>query len=142
MFPLVAVKSIGTVMSGRQNYRDLSVYNEGDAEIGAKITFEASGEVTNPRVINRETGEYIRICKTMQKGEKIIVNTLDGNTKGVTGIINSVEENYFRYWDFNNTWLKFNTGTTVLDYDTGDGNDNNLAIYIEVNPIKFGLEEM
>jgi hypothetical protein len=142
MFPLVAVKTTGTVISARQNYRNLTIYNEGDAEVGAKITFEAKGEVKNPRIINNETGEYIRICKTMEKGEKIVVTTLDGNTKGVVGILNSIEENYFRYWDFNNTWIKFQTGTTKLDYDTSDGSDESLIIYIELNPIKFGLEAM
>jgi hypothetical protein len=141
MFPLVNPPQ-GVVMSGRQNYRTIVVQNEGDAEVGAKITLKAKGEVKNPRIYNIVTNEYMQIWKTMEKGEEIVITTLDGSEKGVKGYLNSIEYNYFKYWDFSNIWLKFNIGETRINYDTSDGNDENLNIIIELNPIKYGLEAM
>ena len=140
-FPLV-LKPSGLTMSSRKNYLMLAVENEGNVEIGGKIIFKAKGEVLNPSVENLNTGEIITINKTLEKGEIVTVSTLDGKEKGITGYLNGVNRNYFNYWNFENSWFKFQQGTTLVGYSTENAAENLLDVSIELNPEKFNLEEM
>lgn len=139
-FPLV-LKPHGIIMSYREEYLIIPAYNEGNNKVGGIITIESKGDVVNPEVENINTGEKIKINKTLSKGEKIIINTNDGS-KSVVGIKDYQEENYFRYWDFDNTWFKFEEGTTLVGYSTDDSNESQLIVSIEIYPEKFALEEM
>ena len=55
---------------------------------------------------------------------------------------NGVERSYLQYWSFENKWLKFQKGTTLIGYSTENQSENLLDITIELNPEKFALEEM
>ena len=140
-FPLVLKKS-GLPMSSRKNYLMLAVENEGNVEIGGKIIFKAKGEIVNPSVENLNTGETITINKTLQSGEIVTVNTVDGKEKGITGYLNGMTTSYFNYWNFENSWFKFQQGTTLVGYSTENAAENLLDVSIELNPEKFNLEEM
>ena len=128
-------------MSGRENYLLLAINNEGNSSIGAIITFEAKADVKNPSIEDVGTGKKIIINKTLSKGEKVIINTADGE-KSVVGVIGGVEYNYFKYWDFNNDWIKFEGGTTLVGYSSEDYTEGSLDVMIEINPEKFALEEL
>ena len=52
--------------------------NTGDAEGGMKITFSATSAVSNPKILNVETGEYFRVIWNMTAGDTITVSTLYG----------------------------------------------------------------
>ena len=132
----------GIVGGRRNNYLMLSVENEGNAEIGGRIILTAKGEIKNPSVENVGTGETITINKTMQNGERIIISTLKGKERGIVGIIDEVEMDYFQYWDFRNTWFQFQQGTTLIGYSTENDSENKLDVVIEINPEKYALEEM
>lgn len=140
-FPWI-IPEEGYVMSVRTAYSLLTVENEGDVPVGGKITLTALGEVENPTVENIGTGEEIKILKTMQKGESIVIDTTDGPGKGIKGIIGGQEMNYFKYWSINNTWFKFQQGTCLIGYSTDNASDSLLQVSVEINPEKFALEEM
>lgn len=140
-FPLV-LKPSGIAMSSRKNYLILAVENEGSVAIGGKIIFKAKGEVLNPSVENLSTGEKITINKTLQEGEIVTVNTVDGKDKNITGYLNGVTMSYFNYWNFENSWFKFGKGTTLVGYSTENATENLLDITIELNPEKYNLEDM
>lgn len=140
-FPLI-LPSYGIVMGTRIDYLLLAVENEGNVQIGGKIIFTARGEVKNPSIENVNTGEKITIKKTMQSGEIITVNTNEGKDRGIIGYYNGVERSYLQYWSFENKWLKFQKGTTLIGYSTENQSENLLDITIELNPEKFALEEM
>lgn len=131
----------GTVMSVRRTYQLIPVDNEGTVEVGCKIILFAKGEVSNPRINNVHTGESLAINKTMIKGEKIVINTNEGE-KEVRGVLDDIEMNYFKYWDYENDWMKFPIGTTLVGYSVNDGMESLLDVSIELNPMKLGLEEM
>lgn len=141
-FPLVFRPDHGMLMSIRQNYLMLSVENEGNVSIGGKIILTAENPVKNPVIENVGTGETIRISKTLAKGEVVTINTTDGKDKGITGEYRGVVRNYFEYWDFNNTWFKFQPGTSLIGYSAEDGTETSLYVAIELNPEKFNLENM
>lgn len=132
----------GYVMGVRNSYAMVVVENEGSVPVGGKITFLANGEVKNPSVELISTGEKIKILKTMHYGESIVINTAEGKDRMVMGGTEDNMENYFRYWSFSNTWIKFPQGDSLLFYRTDNGSESLLSVSVELNPEKFNLEEM
>lgn len=141
-FPLVFRPDHGILMSIRQNYLMLSVENEGSVEVGAKIILTAENAVKNPVIENVGTGETIRVSKTLAKGETVTINTSDGKDKGIIGDYRGVTRSYFEYWDFNNTWFKFQPGVSLIGYSADDDTETSLYVSIELNPEKYNLENM
>lgn len=141
-FPLIFEDDMDMIIGIRNNYLVLLVENEGNAAIGGKIIIEAKGTIINPVITNLLTDEFIKINKTLLNGEKIIINTSDGGAKGIFGEYQGVEYDYLKYWDFENTWLKFESGATIIGYSTENQSETYMDVVIELNPEKYGLEEM
>lgn len=139
-FPFILIPKM-MIMGTRIDYLMLAVENEGNVSIGGKIILKSSGVVKNPKITNVLTGETITVKKTMQAGERIVINTVDGKDRGITGYYQGVEQSYLQYWSFENTWFKFLKGTTLIGYETENQSENSLDVSIEINPEKFGLEE-
>lgn len=141
-FPLVFPKGRGIVMSIRQNYLMLSVENEGSVAIGGRIILEAKGTVKNPSVENVGTGETITVRKTLNPGETVVITTVDGKEKGIVGTYQGATGSYFQYWDFENTWFKFQPGTSLIGYSALEGTETALNVAIELSPEKYNLEDI
>lgn len=138
-FPLI-LKPTGLVFSTRKSYQLIYAENEGNATVGAIITIEAKSEVENIELENVTTGEKIKINKTLQMGEKVVINTNDGDQKGITGTTGFVFENYYRYWDQDNKWMKFPQGLSLIGYTTENESEKYVDIKIEMYPEKYNLE--
>lgn len=106
----------------------VNVYNKGDMSTGMKIVFEAKSTVVNPSLISVKTQKYFKINKTLVAGERVTINTLNGSRK-ITGFLNGVESNYFKYRDLNNTWLQLNVRDNLFRYDA-DVNVDGLEVFI------------
>lgn len=106
----------------------VNVYNKGDMSTGMKIVFEAKSTVVNPSLISVTTQKYFKINKTLVAGERVTINTLTGSRK-ITGFLNGVESNYFKYRDLNNTWLQLNVRDNLFRYDA-DVNVDGLEVFI------------
>ena len=133
-FPLSIPVDEGVVFGTRRDYIILSVPNTGDVTSGFKVEFIANkGTVTNPALYNTKTQQFIKINKTLERGEKIVVNTMDGE-KSVIGYEPSSEEplNYYKYKDLLSTWLTISTGDNLFKYDADD-NIGNLEVRIYYN---------
>lgn len=141
-FPMIFQNNMDMIMGLRTNYLVILIENEGNVAVGGKIYLEAKGEIVNPRLENVLNGEFIQINKTLQEGEKIIINTSDGKNKGISGSYQGIDYDYLKYWNFDNTWLKFESGSTILGYSTENGSEESLNVYVEINPEKYGLEDM
>lgn len=118
-FPFV----INPVVFGEVQKSDfIHIENEGHMETGMQIIFEAQKEVVNPQILNVETREFIKINKTLQAGEKVLINTVDGE-KGVFGYLPNSDEaiRYYVYKDFDSTWLKLAIGDNnfLMSADSG-----------------------
>lgn len=141
-FPLVFPKNKGIIMGIRSSYKLIAIENEGNVSTGCIIRLKATGTIKNPTITNVDTGEFITINKTMVEGEVIEINTNDGSEKGVKGYIGDQEMNYFMYWDFDSSWLKFPIGTSLVGYSIYSGDTSSLEISIVLNPLKYALEDM
>lgn len=138
-FPWV-LKPQGIILSSRKGFQVIYAENEGNATIGGIITIEAKSEIQNLEIENITTGEKIKINKTLQNGEKIVINTNDGNDKGIFGTIGFITENYYKYWDQDNKWMKFPQGLSLLGYSTDNESERYVNIKIEMYPEKYNLE--
>lgn len=100
----------------------LNVYNKGDTDIGFTIKFRARGTVVNPSVIDVNTQKFMKIQKTFEDGEEVVIDTVVGERK-ITGMLNGVESNYFKYKSLDSSWLDLKIGDNILRYDAEEGVD-------------------
>ena len=97
----------------------------------------AAGQVVNPSLLNVNTGEFIKIEKTLERGEVVTVNTHQGNKK-VISELNSVEQNIFNLFTYESTFFQLDPGDNIFRYDA-DLNLENLEISIYYNPRYLGV---
>lgn len=131
-FPLVIPQNTGILMGLREPSLLTTLNNGGDIDTGLLVTFSCTSTVTNPSLLNVDTREFIKINKVMSAGEQIIISTGSGE-KYIKGIVNGVEYNYFKYMDFDSTWLQLHTGENTLKYDA-DNNVDGLEVLISFLP--------
>lgn len=109
-----------------------NVYNPGDVAVGMKVRMVANASVSNPSLLNVDTGETMRISVDMGIGDQIIVTTHMGN-KEVALIRNGQQTEINQYWDYTSTWIQLREGDNVLKYDAESGADN-LGVSIYFTP--------
>nr|DAE38805.1 MAG TPA: tail protein [Caudoviricetes sp.] len=131
-FPLIIPKSVGILMGLREPSLLATLTNRGDIDTGLLITFSCTSTVINPSLLNVNTREFIKINETLSVGEKIVISTESGE-KYVKCITSSGESNYFKYMDFDSTWLQLHTGDNVLKYDADD-NPSGLEVLVSFSP--------
>lgn len=131
-FPLIINKtqqSPSQIVFGlRQPSLIINIYNGGSVRTGMKMVFKATGSVKNPSFIKVSTQEFFKINKTLVDGETVTVNTVIGEKK-ITGFLNGIESNYFKYRDLDSTWLQLEVGDNLFRYDA-DENIDGLEVYV------------
>ena len=131
-FPLIIPKDKGIILGLRQPDLLATIVNEGDIDTGMVIEFSCNTTVVNPSLLHVGTQEFVKINKTITPGETITVSTVSGN-KYVRGYHDGQTENYFKYWDWDSTWLQMYRGVNVLKYDADEGVDG-LAVSVTFTP--------
>lgn len=119
-FPLIIPQDTGIMMGIRQPTLIAEIDNTGDLPIGYTIEIYAKGTVINPILTDIGSQQFIEFSKTLQDGETIIVNTREGYRK-ITGIVNGVESNYFKYRTFDSSWLTLQRGLNYIRYNAEEG---------------------
>ena len=94
------------------------VINNGDVD--TPIILEIVGKATNPKITNLITGEFIKVNRTLQDGDKLIISTEFGNKKvELNGI------SVFNYIDLESTFFSLGVGDNLIELTTDDiGGDN------------------
>lgn len=92
----------------------VTVLNTGEAPAYWTVDFYAMDTVTKPKIYNMETGEYVRILKTMEMGEHITVSTEgDELTVSVTAPDGTVSDG-FQYLDVESLPFKLAVGENYI----------------------------
>lgn len=74
-----------------------NIKNDGNIPIELRIIFTAKADIANPEIYHVGTGKKIKILKSMETGEQVIVSTVYGK-RGVTCInTQGIKSNGFRY---------------------------------------------
>lgn len=104
----------------------INVQNDGNEKTGLKIVLTSSTVATNPKLLNVETGEYIKLNYSMSANETITITTGYNNKK----VISNKNGNLFKYIDLiNSTFLQLDIGKNIFKF-TADTNENNINVVV------------
>lgn len=96
----------------------INVYNDGD--VGTPVTLEIYGPAINPKVVKRDTGEFIRIKKTLTSDDYIKITTEFGNKR-----VELNGENAFNLLDLpDSKFFNLDVGDNVIELITEDATSN------------------
>ena len=124
----------GMTMGYRTLYKEVVLANDGDVPTGVQIQFVATrGPVTNPKITNTGTGQYMRVNVAMQQGDILLIDT---NDRHQVITLNGV--NYYQHIDRKSEPFKLAVGDNYLEYDA-DENYTNLDINLFYTPKHLGV---
>ena len=131
-FKLEIPDGIGIEFGSKNNSSSIEIENNSHIPYGLTIRFLANGEVINPILTNKKTGETIKINYSLNVGEQIIITTYN-NEKDITHIdANGVETNIRNSIVFGTKFLQAKTGVNkfVPSADSGASNlDCSISYY-------------
>lgn len=114
------------------------VANNGGIETGLIFELYAKQGVSNPKIFNYMTSEYIGLNFDMQAGDLITINTMQGQ-KSITLLRNAVETNIFNSLQKGSTWLQLASNGSIFVYEVGSGSLENLEVDIQHNDLFEGV---
>lgn len=116
-------KSVAEIVNSSLEETTIIIPNNGDVIAGMSITINFTGDVTNPVINNAVTGEFYRLNRSFISGDKVIINTRNGEKSAVLtrsdanlNIINSV--------DASSVWLQLRRGNNELYFNADSGAEN------------------
>lgn len=121
-FPFEIPEGDGVELGLRQPSTIITVENGGDVPCGCAIVFRALGSVTNPELMNVDTGEYIRLNTEMEAEEELWVYTHFAGKK-VVKKTSGAETNAFAILDPGSSFLQLSPGINVLRYNADENID-------------------
>lgn len=107
----------------------VTILNQGSVQTGLTFELYAKNQITNPKIFNYQTGDFMAINTTMQQGDLVTITTGQGN-KTITLLREGVETNIFNLLDKNSTWLQLDIGGGVFVYEVEEGGTVNLSVTI------------
>ena len=117
---------------GLKNKTSMAIINNTtNLEFGMIITFKANDTVVNPSLFNVDSREEIKIEKTMQAGDKIVITTYrqDKNIIYISES-NKREENINNLMTYGSKFLQVHIGKNTFRYNA-EANIDNLEATIE-----------
>ena len=119
-FPFSSTEEPQIVFGYFSNDVGVTVANEGDVECGMIIELYARSPITNPKIFNYVTQEFIGLNYSMETADLITIDTRQGQ-KTVTLLRNGVESNIFNYVMQNSTWLQLDASGSTFVYEVTSG---------------------
>lgn len=105
----------------------ITIDNDGDVECGMVIQLYAKAAVSDPKIFNYITQEYIGLDIDMQAADLITIDTRQGQ-KSATLLRNGVETNVFNNVLQGSTWLQLEANGSTFVYEVGTGNAADLDV--------------
>lgn len=127
-FPL-EIAETGIEIGYREPSLIVNVNNRGDVKTGIRIVFRANATVTNPKLLNVDTREFIKFNNlTLYSGDVLEVSTHYGKKK-ITLNRNGIITDAFKYLDIDSSYLMLETGDNLFRYDA-ETNQERLEVTI------------
>lgn len=124
----------GMPMGYRTLHKEVVLSNDGDVPTGVRIQFVATrGAVTNPKITNTGTGQFMRVCVAMEQGDTLLVDT---NERHQTITLNGA--NCYQRIDRKSEPFQLAVGDNYLEYDA-DENYTNLDVNLFYTPKYLGV---
>lgn len=124
----------GHVASYKVFKSDVLLLNDGDVPTGVQIRFKAArGPVTNPKITNTMTGEFVRVRVAMEQGDELVIDTDEHHQ-----IIELNGVNTYQKIDRHSDPFQLVVGDNYLVYDA-DSNYTNMDVYLYYRPKYLGV---
>lgn len=118
-FPF-AIEEAGIAFSEYDDILEKTIINNGDIERGLIIKLTSTGKVINPKIFNRETGEFFGLNIELIEGDLVTITTIKGS-KSVYLLRNAVTTNIFNNIMKDITWLQLVPGDNVFTFEAEEG---------------------
>lgn len=119
-FPFSSTEEPQIVFGYFSNDVGVTVENQGDVECGMIIELYARSPITNPKIFNYITQDFIGVNYSMETADLITIDTRQGQ-KTVTLLRDGVETNIFNYVMKNSTWLQLDASGSTFVYEVSSG---------------------
>ena len=100
-----------------------NIPNKGDVITGMDISINFTGDVSTPIIRNALTGEYFRLNRSFATGDKVVINTRNGE-KSVILTRFGVDFNIINSLDAAASWLQLRRGNNMLYFGANSGTEN------------------
>lgn len=97
-----------------------SIYNAGQVPTGFELEIYASGAAENPRFEDIETGDMLKINKSLDAGERITISTTNDGLTAISNVAGDIEG----LIDIDSTLFSLRSGDNVIRYDADSGREN------------------
>ena len=121
----------GIVFGELSEEHSMELVNESDIDVGVKIEIIAHDTVTNPKIYNETTNQFIGLNGTMNAGEKLVITTGTGN-KRVLIESGGISTNNINRLAKGSTFFQLKRGTNKLRSEASSG-ANNMTVYVSYN---------
>lgn len=115
--------TVPTHFSYLSHSTERNIVNDGEVETGFLITMQVNGEMSDPRFINKNTGQFFELDYDFILGDILKINTVVGK-KSVILTRNAEDINLFNYVKPNSTWLQLSSGDNIYVYTATEGQTN------------------
>ena len=126
-FPFSSTADPQIVMGYYSENIGITVENGGDVDCGMIIELYARSPVSNPKVYNYITQEYIGVSIDMQTADVITIDTRQGQ-KTAKLLRNAVETSVFNNIMQGSTWLQLSANGDTFVYEVGTGSVGDLMV--------------
>lgn len=124
----------GHIASYKVFKSDVLLLNDGDVPTGVQMRFKAArGPVTNPKITNTMTGEFVRVRVAMEQGDELVIDTDEHHQ-----IIELNGVNTYQKIDRHSVPFQLVVGDNYLVYDA-DSNYTNMDVYLYYRPKYLGV---
>lgn len=99
-----------------------TLVNKGD--VATPVLIEFTGPAANPRITNKTTGEFIKVNRTLNAGDTLVINTAFGQKR--VEIINNdgTRTNVFNWIDPSSTFFNLDEGENEIEYTADTGKES------------------
>lgn len=112
----------------------ITIYNSGQLEVPFTVTFTALDAVTNPKIIDAKTNNYLWVKKSMVAGERLVVEI----THDRVYVISSADGECRGALDIKSKFYRLRVGDNVIKPEADSGK-NNLSVSIDYAIEKTGV---
>lgn len=144
-FPLIFPQGSGIVFGEIMKRQSVAIENSGDVDVGCTIVVRSTGgTVSDPRIYNVNTGEYIEFQGvTLDDGDYITITTETGEENAIKhDTSESTDVSIVGNMLEGSTFLRITQGSDMYAYSVDEEQMNNLEVYISFVPKYFNVRGM
>lgn len=112
----------------------ITIHNSGQLEVPFTVTFTALDAVTNPKIIDAKTNNYLLVKKSMVAGERLVVEI----THDRVYVTSSVDGECRGALDIKSKFYRLRVGDNVIKPEADSGK-NNLSVSVDYAIEKTGV---